>query len=383
MGKRHRSNEDRIVYARFGDRRGELVQLVILCDGMGGMTDGARCAEVGLSAFVLALVSGLMAHDHADRAMKAATEYANHRLWQEFHGEGGTTLVAVMLHQRETHVCTVGDSRLFSYAPDTGLEQLSRDDTLGGALAAIENGQQGYRPTFDLGGSEHEKLVQFLGMGPDLEPHLFALRTRDSERKFLLLCSDGAYRPPGELLPNVVAEAAAPKQLAERLCYFAEWVGGGDDATVAALDLRMLDRAPRERGRALQLWSPSAQNSLAVAVGVRGVELWRLALIDFFRQLRLRDDAQRERASSSLSSSVGPAIATLSPDAQKTTFAPATSKPKRAGRNRKAKNGKHSESLPLKVSRGEIMMTINPAPQLGTDEEEDEVERLSKPDEER
>jgi serine/threonine protein phosphatase PrpC len=233
-GKARTANQDRILFAHFDDQRGEAVDLCVLCDGMGGMESGDRCAEVGIATFLLAVASAISSGRDARAVLYDAADRANRRLYNDFGGRGGTTLAALMIHHGSAFACSVGDSRIFGLRSD-GLRQLTRDDTIRGALDASGRKAPNGAARF----AEHERLVQFLGMGGDFEPHVFALGTAE-EYRLLLACSDGAYRPPGDMLTALASNASTPKQLVERLLALTEWLGGPDDASAIVIDSRMI-----------------------------------------------------------------------------------------------------------------------------------------------
>ena len=137
-----------------------------------------------------------------------------------------------------------------------GLRQLSRDDTVAGALAEV----RGHPANGSTAEPEHQRLVQYVGMGPDMEPHLFQIDD-PAQYRYLFICSDGAYRPPASLLAQLAAEASSPRQLVERLLSFAEFLGGADDASIAVLDPQLLTRPPSQESESLRgivrIWGPA------------------------------------------------------------------------------------------------------------------------------
>ncbi len=256
VGKGRPANQDRLLVARFPDAGGQPTDVVAVCDGMGGMESGERCAELGIANFVVSLGALVGLGRRLGEALQEAAQYANARVRERYHGEGGTTLTAVLLNRGQAWACTVGDTRLFGSGA-AGFAQLSHDDTVAGALAEVHHHPKN---SFDLlAEPEHLKLLQYVGMKGEIEPHVFSI-DRPNKYRFLFICSDGAYRPPANLLPALAAEATSPRQLVERLCALAEFVGGADDASAVAIDARMIEeRGQHEQPmrRTLQLWGPS------------------------------------------------------------------------------------------------------------------------------
>jgi PPM family protein phosphatase len=230
------ANEDRLLCARLTYRFGPQADVFVLCDGIGGMADGGRCAEIATAAFILSLSSRVSLGPSDPRgALRDAATIANRKVFAEYAGRGGTTLSCVLIVHGTFYACSIGDTRIFA-VDETGARQLTVDDTMRSALAAA--GQE----TSDLG-PEHDRLVQFVGMGADLQAHVDELKVGPGVR-FFLLCTDGAYRLPGDLFANVATHASTARELVERLLTVAKWVGVTDDASAVALSSKLLDAAP-------------------------------------------------------------------------------------------------------------------------------------------
>ena len=134
MGRSRSANQDRVLFARFTDRRGEPVHVCVLCDGMGGMDSGEQCAEIAVANFLVTLSSGMLSGRPPRDALRESAHQANGSVHDAFRGRGGSTIAAVMLYRHAAHACCVGDSRIFGLKAGE-LRQLSRDDTVQGALA--------------------------------------------------------------------------------------------------------------------------------------------------------------------------------------------------------------------------------------------------------
>lgn len=91
-GTDRKANQDRVLVARFADSRSGLADLYVVCDGMGGMAEGATCAEVGITNFVVSLVALITSGRPAPAALLEAAQHANRRVFSLFGGRGGTTL---------------------------------------------------------------------------------------------------------------------------------------------------------------------------------------------------------------------------------------------------------------------------------------------------
>lgn len=81
--------------------------LAVLCDGMGGMAEGGMIA----SQTATELISAFPWED--DSAVISWVSQRSARVYQQFRGHGGTTLVATLLKENRLSFWCVGDSDLF------------------------------------------------------------------------------------------------------------------------------------------------------------------------------------------------------------------------------------------------------------------------------
>jgi len=290
VGTLRKHNQDRVLCARFSDGNGGAADAFVVCDGIGGLEHGADCAETAIAAFVLVLAAMTSSGVPLRVSLRAAAEYANQRVYELFGGHGGTTLAAVVVHAHDAFICSVGDTRVFAVRdaspPATGadLEQLTPDDTLQGALDAL--GQKGTEPS-----PEHHKLLQFIGMGPDVEPHLASFGDA-FEARFFLVCTDGAYRLPSGVAALVARNATTARQLVERLLECAEWFGVGDDATAATFASQFLESTPHNNlaAQTLVLWGV-ANSSMHMFIDVHAARAVRNVFMHGGASLVARESA--------------------------------------------------------------------------------------------
>ena len=110
-------------------------------------------------------------------------------------------------------------------------------------------------------GAEGEGLLQFIGMGEGLKPHIkMATPSFDS----LLLTTDGAHTIGDEVLAKVYLNAESLSEAAKRITALARWIGGQDNATVAAVAAPALGRLASVRKDAeIAIWNPFGQLQIA------------------------------------------------------------------------------------------------------------------------
>lgn len=219
LGVKRIENQDRAAVMKFRSSTA-LYTLVAIADGMGGMRDGEQAAEIAVSTFFNSVLESI--HLGSEQAIMQATLAANSAVFAFSNGKGGSTLSALLLCSDDVNVTVnVGDSRI--YAKDSVLNKLIRlsvDDSLAEAV----------------GGSGTE-LIQFIGMGEGIKPHVSPLKSEVSQ---IYLTTDGAHYIEPKTLSDIVENAGRVNQIVERLIATARWCGGPDNASICAVDLELL-----------------------------------------------------------------------------------------------------------------------------------------------
>jgi serine/threonine protein phosphatase PrpC len=209
---------------------------------MGGMNDGANCASLAVASFVSSCIKNRRL-SLSGRLVEAVTA-ANIDVYTEFKGSGGTTLSAFIIDDDGSfHAINVGDSRIY-VTTEKELHQISTDDTIAGQLNRKD-------PPSHL----DNKLLQYIGLGNDLEPHLLEMPTLSSIQK-IVITSDGIHYLDGDTLSSLTTQNIAPLELSKRLIQVAKWCGGHDNSTVITLsDFQLiLDSNESARTGSVQLW---------------------------------------------------------------------------------------------------------------------------------
>jgi serine/threonine protein phosphatase PrpC len=258
IGPVRKTNEDRaIVRARYARAPERDFLLAVLSDGMGGMVSGETAAILAVSTFTTRTIrSGRLP---ADRRLSMAAMAANEAVHQLLGGRGGATLSAVLIESHpEPTAVNVGDSRIYLLPENGNIEQISRDDTLGQ-----------YLKNPDLAADDMGSLIQFIGLGSDMEPHIIPIPSRNSNSRFVLT-SDGVHGN-NLMLPLLMREPRSPRDLVDRLLKLAESTGGRDNATAVTIPDRF-DSDPERRpeiGLMLECHSPA-----------KTLEIWIPELLD-------------------------------------------------------------------------------------------------------
>lgn len=236
IGNVRDENQDRVAIARGRDKLGRDYAVIAVADGIGGMRDGSTCAAMALGTFLASVYQhGQSESGSSEDWIRYAVNAANRAVFTSFRGDGGSTLVALLVRPGEP-ACwlSVGDSRVYR-STGKDLTQVSVDDTIAGQL--------GKSPEAAF---EQSKLLQFIGMEDGLEPHIAEFDGEPVDA--VILTTDGVHylaQTPG-WLGQIVGNAPDPGMCVKRLVDLAKWCGGTDNATVAMISLPV-DWEPEDR----------------------------------------------------------------------------------------------------------------------------------------
>lgn len=238
-------NQDRILVLKTLSNRGMLI-IGVLCDGMGGMSSGAKCASSAIASFITSCIRS--EEPSIKDRLWTAINTANNFIYDKHKGYSGTTLSAFGLDNKGNfEAVNIGDSRIYLIV-DNKLKQVTTDDTIEGIM-----GQP------DLS----NYLLQHIGM-VDAEPHAINLPSPSNVSK-IIMTSDGAHFIEHKTLESVLVQDEEPVELAERLISVSKWCGGSDNSSVLVFtDLKSLScptgNTPTEL---FQLWDVSGTVQLS------------------------------------------------------------------------------------------------------------------------
>jgi PPM family protein phosphatase len=248
IGSVRSQNQDRVavVSASYGDGSNRNFVLSILADGMGGLIKGDEAATLAVSVFLTRMLRNTRPPAR-NRIVEAAQE-ANLAVYNLLRGKGGTTLSAVYASGEGSIGLNVGDSRIYGIDPNQGPVQLSKDDTLAGYLGSAAKGEN------------RNHLVQYVGMGENLEPHIVEIPRRYTT---LILSTDGVHGVPANILNDVVLGSDSYQAMVRRLLSLNEILGGRDNATALVVDTHPAATADH-LDQGLNLKFVSAQSQLEI-----------------------------------------------------------------------------------------------------------------------
>ena len=178
--------EEELVVARHG-------VMAVVCDGMGGMENGAEAANTGAIQFMRAY---LAADEVDNQTLVDAVYRANSAVYQEFQGKtgaiAGTTLVAASVLPDGLRFVSVGDSHIYLFRKNK-LYQLNRDHNYFSEL--LEEVKAG-RMTMEEAQRHPERahLTSFVGLEKLelVDYNIAPVPLRVGDR--ILLCSDGLFK---------------------------------------------------------------------------------------------------------------------------------------------------------------------------------------------
>ncbi|MFE7060693.1 PP2C family protein-serine/threonine phosphatase [Sutcliffiella sp. NPDC057660] len=209
-GIKKQTNQDALLLKSASTPKGQ-VGLFIICDGMGGLTQGelASATVVGhLSKWFDHELPGLLEQETPETELTARLERAIGEINQKIltYGEGsnvqlGTTLTALLVVYSSYILVQIGDSRAYRLHADT-ITRLTKDQTL--VQREFEKGNI----TEDQARVDPRRnvLLQCVGATKELKP-VISTGAVESGSGFLL-CSDGFYHEmtDGEIVASLNPE---------------------------------------------------------------------------------------------------------------------------------------------------------------------------------
>ena len=230
VGQKRSINQD---YIYFSDTPvGNLPNLYIVADGMGGHKAGDRASSFAVTEFVKHIQNAT--GEHPLVLMRNAMDSVNEALYhlassrQEYEGMG-TTFVAAVVWDDDLYVMNIGDSRL--YILDEKLTQISLDHSL------VEELYRSGQLTKEEAKNHPQKNVITRAVGVDNKVKADYFQVSMNEVKSILLCSDGLTNMVTENSIKYVLENTKSIQKAtEALIGLANDNGGLDNISVVIIE---------------------------------------------------------------------------------------------------------------------------------------------------
>ncbi len=272
-------NQDRACVLKAQVNSQKSFTVAVLCDGMGGMTDGAGCASLCISSFLASCISN-RSLEPRERLRIAANE-ANKMVNEEYNERGGSTLSAFLIDSDGNFTAVnIGDSRIYALI-NSKLVQLSEDDTLAGQFSKSN----------DLHHMSHE-LLQYIGMGKGLEPHVIDLPNLNDISSFFMT-TDGVHFVSKVTIEAIVRGSTEPGIIAKRLVEVSQWCGGKDNSTVVvANDLSSLLTKNNDKqltSGSIEIWDSFGDVQL---LGIEKEPMHKATLTESSNEVKTIDDSE-------------------------------------------------------------------------------------------
>ena len=273
-------NQDRALLLEIRSDRFGSARLAVVCDGMGGLQQGGEAAAEALATFAASFTSLMRSPE--DVRLSESLNRANWAVHNKYRGRSGTTLTALLKTENGHWSIHCGDSRLYGIDRSGKMTLLTSDDTLQNAI----NEHAGRISEDDL----DNRLIQFVGVGEALEPHLEAYRSQAFEK--WLLTTDGAHAIGRSSLDGIYKTSRNPTDFLRKLMYVADAVGTGDNATAICVETKEFGKISR-KGLFVSVYTP--KEGFEIWVPGSASENIEREIFDYFeKRLSARADDKRQ-----------------------------------------------------------------------------------------
>lgn len=208
IGIKKKTNQDALS-ARVFSINGEKAVFAVLCDGMGGLSQGEIISATLVEAFMNWLVSAIESSVIADISIESiikmwntVIEIENKKIigfGKKLNQAMGSTIVVFLMKGTDYYIMNIGDSR--AYMISTGIKQITHDHSF--ISAEIRAGR--------MTAEEAEKdprrnvLLQSIGITENVKPEYYYGKV--SKDTCFLLCSDGLVH---KVSPEEIRKALSP-----------------------------------------------------------------------------------------------------------------------------------------------------------------------------
>ena len=212
---------------------GNLPNLFIVADGMGGHQAGDFASSYSVKKFLESVSLSLQKHPH--KIFQDAIRYANKELIEKSRANPelkgmGTTMVALSIAGDKAYVANVGDSRLYLLEEEK-LTQITVDHSL--VQEMIRIGEL----TKETARIHPDKniITRAVGAGKDINVDLFEFSI--TENSTILMCSDGlSNMVEDDQISLLLKSAKTPEKIGKKLIETANKNGGKDNIAVIVIN---------------------------------------------------------------------------------------------------------------------------------------------------
>lgn len=244
VGKVREHNEDSLLAVNTllaSNGNSYIFGLFIVADGMGGHKNGEIASGLAVRTIAGQIVRKIYTNiiapqpsqpdESIQEILETSIQDAHRAIMKEAPGSG-TTLSAMLVLDTQMSIAHVGDSRVYSIAPDGSMQVLTRDHSL--VMRMMELGQLTEQEAAIH--PQRNVLYRALGQGEPFAPDITTSPLPESGH--LLICSDGLWGViPGEQIARLVNKSPSPQIASQLLVDAANSAGGPDN--ISAILIRL------------------------------------------------------------------------------------------------------------------------------------------------
>ena len=209
----------------------------IVCDGMGGANAGEIASAIAVKTVSERVMDGWRKNitaESVENLLTSAISAANICVFDEACADSGksgmgTTVVAAAVVGNECVIAHAGDSR--AYLISDGIKRLTKDHSYVQTLVdsgIITDEQAEHHPKKNF-------ITRALGVGEHIDIDFLTINVKQGDK--LLLCSDGLTNFVSEENICVIVSENSVDAASETLIGCANTNGGGDNITVAVIEI--------------------------------------------------------------------------------------------------------------------------------------------------
>jgi len=257
LGLLRKENEDRMIFFKSHSPSNGNISGVLLCDGMGGLEQGGKCASFTISTFIEKFINNKLLD--CSRNIEKSLIETNELVYKKFKGKSGSTIVGYIVTSKKETICfSVGDSRIYQLGKNQ-FKQITSDDTIDGQLS-------GMKSQIDPSILRSNQLLQYIGMDSDPKIHKIEFSNEILDTKRFMLTSDGAHSVGNLMLETLARTTTENPELVKRIILLADWMGGHDNSSVIILNhldffnQNLKNSYPDLKQQLIEVWNISGSN---------------------------------------------------------------------------------------------------------------------------
>lgn len=239
-GLKRNKNEDNIFV--YNNRFGDLPNIYIVADGMGGYSAGDLASFMSIKFFCEYIYDNkkdvlLKKEKDIYNLFKKAIMFANEKIFtnskeDEFFKKMGTTFIAATVVDNKVFFANIGDSRLYVYN-DEKIKKMSNDNSLVNEL--LKMGEITEKEVKDH--PQKNVITRAVGTEPNVEIDLYTYNIKKEDK--ILICSDGltTMLSDEEIYENLLKNKhLEPKDKIFKLIDVANKKGGFDNISIIIVE---------------------------------------------------------------------------------------------------------------------------------------------------